>query len=61
VAAGVQCDLCWLKENTVRMLKKVLRGHGSSNAAIASAFLLCGLYFASWYLITHWSIFPSLY
>jgi hypothetical protein len=43
----------------VYKLKKILRGSGSANAAVLSAFLLCGLYFASWCLINHWSNFPG--
>jgi hypothetical protein len=41
------------------MLKKILRGRKSANAAVLSAFFLCGLYFASWCLINHWSGMPG--
>jgi len=37
----------------MRTLLKLIRGPKSSNAAILSAFALCGLYFVSWYLISH--------
>jgi len=37
----------------MRTLLKLLRDHGSPRAAIFSAFALCGLYFASWYIISH--------
>lgn len=40
-------------------LKKLLRARKSANAAVLSAFLLCGLYFASWCLITQWSNLPG--
>ena len=43
----------------MRMLFRLLRGHATPNSAVVSAFVLCGLYFVSWYLITHWSDFPA--
>jgi hypothetical protein len=43
----------------VHRLKKILRGRTSANAAVLSAFFLCGLYFASWCLINHWSSMPG--
>ena len=46
-------------ETTMRTLFRLLRGHGTPNSAVVSAFVLCGLYFVSWYLITHWSDFPG--
>jgi hypothetical protein len=46
-------------EITMRTLFRLLRGHGTPNSAVVSAFVLCGLYFVSWYLITHWSDFPA--
>jgi hypothetical protein len=46
-------------EITMRTLFKLLRGRKSPSAAIWSAFLLCALYFVSWYMIAHWSNFPG--
>lgn len=46
-------------ENIMRALFRLMRGHGTPNSAVVSAFVLCGLYFVSWYLITHWSDFPA--
>lgn len=46
-------------ETTMRTLFRLLRGHGTPNSAVVSAFVLCGLYFVSWYLISHWSDFPA--
>lgn len=43
----------------MRTLIRIWRGRRSPNMAICSAFLLCGLYFVSWYLITHWFNFPG--
>ena len=43
----------------MRTLFRFLRGRGTPNAAVFSAFVLCGLYFLSWFLITHWSNFPG--
>lgn len=43
----------------MRTLFRLLRGHASPNSAVVSAFVLCGLYFVSWYLISHWSDFPA--
>lgn len=43
----------------MRTIFRFLRGHATPNTAVVSAFLLCGLYFVSWYLITHWSDFPA--
>ncbi|WP_167761296.1 hypothetical protein [Duganella callida] len=37
----------------MRSLLRIFQSRNSSRAAIVSAFLLCGLYFASWYIITH--------
>jgi hypothetical protein len=37
----------------MRTLHRIFRSTGSSRAAIVSAFLLCGLYFASCYIINH--------
>jgi hypothetical protein len=42
----------------MRALFRMLRKQKSSKAAILSAFLLCGLYFCSWYLIARWHNFP---
>lgn len=47
------------EENIMRALFRLLRGHGTPNSAVVSAFVLCGLYFVSWYLISHWSDFPA--
>ncbi|WP_343732561.1 hypothetical protein [Duganella sp.] len=38
----------------MRTLLRIFRSHSSPRAAIISAFALCGLYFASWYLISHY-------
>jgi hypothetical protein len=46
-------------EAILHLLKKMLRGRRSANAAVLSAFFLCGLYFASWCLINHWSSMPG--
>ena len=43
----------------MRAILKLLRGRGSANRAIRSAFLLCALYFVTWYLISHLSNFPG--
>ena len=43
----------------MRAFIRLLRGRGSPNAAVFSAVVLCGLYFVSWYLVTHWSQFPA--
>ncbi|MCU6501202.1 hypothetical protein LPN04_25675 [Rugamonas sp. A1-17] len=43
----------------MRTLLKLLRGRRSANGAILSAFLLCALYFVTWYLISHLSNFPG--
>jgi hypothetical protein len=37
----------------MRTLLRILQSRSSPRAAIVSAFLLCGLYFASWYFISH--------
>jgi hypothetical protein len=41
------------------MLIRIWRGRGSPKTAICSALFLCGLYFVSWYLITHWCDRPG--
>ncbi|MCP2007336.1 hypothetical protein L1274_001029 [Duganella sp. HSC-15S17] len=41
------------------MLFKLLRGRSSAHRAIWSAFLLCAMYFVTWYLISHLSNFPG--
>lgn len=43
----------------MRTLIRIWRGRRSSQLAICSAFVLCGLYFVSWYLITHWLTAPG--
>ncbi|WP_202412790.1 hypothetical protein [Duganella lactea] len=37
----------------MRTLLRLFQIRSSPRAAILSAFLLCGLYFASWYFISH--------
>jgi hypothetical protein len=37
----------------MRTLLRILQSGSSPRAAILSAFVLCGLYFASWYIISH--------
>ena len=37
----------------MRTLLRLLQIRRSPRAAILSAFALCGLYFASWYIISH--------
>ena len=37
----------------MRTLLRILQRGGSPRIAILSAFALCGLYFASWYIISH--------
>jgi len=44
----------------MRRLLKLLQTNTSPRAAIFSAFALCGLYFASWYIISHCLSFGSL-
>ena len=41
-------------EHKVRTLLRTLRTGGSPRIAILAAFALCGLYFASWYIISHY-------
>lgn len=56
----VQCGFSNpVRETRLHTLKKLLRARKSANAAVLSAFLLCGLYFASWCLITQWSNLPG--
>ena len=43
----------------MRALLKILRMRGRPNAAVVCAFVLCGMYFLSWYLIAHWSDLPA--
>lgn len=43
------------QEAAMQRLKKILRGNGSAHLALISAFVLCGMYFASWCLINHWA------
>lgn len=43
----------------MRILFRFLRGRGTPNAAVVSAFVLCGLYFVCWYLVNHWCDFPA--
>ena len=38
----------------MRTLRRILLSHGTPRAAIISAFALCGIYFVSWYLISHY-------
>ncbi len=35
------------------ILNRIFETRNSPRAAIVSSFLLCGLYFASWYIISH--------
>lgn len=37
----------------MRTLLRIFQSPSSPRAAILSAFLLCGLYFVSWYVISH--------
>lgn len=37
----------------MRTLLRIFQTRHSPRTAIISAFLLCGLYFASWYIISH--------
>ncbi|SHM64529.1 hypothetical protein SAMN05192549_102101 [Duganella sacchari] len=37
----------------MRTLLRIFQSRNSSRTAIILAFLLCGLYFASWYIISH--------
>lgn len=37
----------------MRTLLRIFHSSSSPRGAIVSAFLLCGLYFASWYIISH--------
>jgi hypothetical protein len=37
----------------MRTLLRIFQSRSSPRAAILSAFLLCGLYFVSWYFISH--------
>ncbi|WP_202423741.1 MULTISPECIES: hypothetical protein [Duganella] len=37
----------------MRTLLRIFQSRSSPRAAIVSAFLLCGLYFVSWYFISH--------
>ncbi|WP_373986821.1 hypothetical protein [Duganella sp. BuS-21] len=38
----------------MRTILTILQSHSSPRAAILSSFGLCGLYFASWYIISHY-------
>lgn len=38
----------------MRNLLRIFRSHSTPRAAIISAFALCGVYFVSWYLISHY-------
>jgi hypothetical protein len=44
----------------MRRLLRLLQSQSSPRNAIFSAFALCGLYFASWYIISHCLSFGSL-
>lgn len=37
----------------MRTLMRMFHFRSSPHAAVISAFALCGLYFASWYIISH--------
>ncbi|WP_166454589.1 hypothetical protein [Duganella rivi] len=38
----------------MRTILRIFRSRSTSRAAIISAFALCGLYFVSWYVISHY-------
>jgi hypothetical protein len=49
----VQFGFYQVGEGEVRTLLRILLSGSAPRYAILSAFVLCGLYFASWYIISH--------